>query len=117
MYYYLHSEVAYMAEFVKEHFNRNKEIDSLVNADQLVKHYFRFSHYSKSVGSLEEAVNKVKQYNFELMQDIFEPLYMRCDYDACERRYKSFVKEYKNQAEIIQKLVNKMLKFSILDAK
>lgn len=115
-YCYLHSDVAYMDEFVKEHFNRNEEISSLVNADRLVTYYYRFSHYSKSVGSLEEAVNKVRQDNFELMQDIFEPLYMRCDYDACERRYNSFVKEYKNQAGIIQKLVNKMLKFSILDA-
>lgn len=117
MYRYLHSDVAYMAEFVKEHFDRNEEISSLVNADQLVTYYYRFSHYSKSVGSLEEAVNKVREDNFELMQNIFEPLYMRCDYDACERRYASFVKEYKIQAEIIQKLINKMLKFSLLDAK
>ena len=116
-YRYLHSDVAYMAEFVKEHFDRNKEISSLVNADQLVTYFYRFSHHSKLVGSLEETVNKVRQDSFELMQNIFEPLYMRCDYDTCERRYDSFVKEYKNQAEIIQKLINKMLKFSILDAK
>lgn len=117
MYRYLYSDVAYMAEFVKDHFERNVEISSLVNAEQLVTYYYRFSHYSKSVGSLEDTVNKVRQDNFELMQDIFEPLYMRSDYDTCERRYNSFVKEYKNQAEIIQRLINRMLKFVIMDSK
>lgn len=117
MYRYLNSDVAYMSKFVEEHFGRNEEINSLVTADQLVTYYYRFSHYSKLVASLENDVYKVQKENFELMQDMFEPLYMRCDYDTCESRYNSFVKEYKNQAEIIQKLVNKMLKFSILDSK
>ena len=117
MYSYLHSDVDYMAKFIKKHFCSSKEIGSLVNADQLVTYYYRFSHYSESVGSLEKAVNKVRQDNFELMQYMFEPLYMRCDYDVCERRYAIFEREYKNQAETIQKLINKMLKLSILDAK
>lgn len=117
MYTYLHSDVAYMAEFIKEYFDRNEEISSLVNADQLVTYFYRFSHYSKAVSSLEKEVNKVRQDNFELLQDFFEPLYMKCDYDMCKRRYNSFVKEYKNQADIIQRLINRMLKFSILEAK
>jgi len=117
IYNYLHPDVSYMAEFAKKHFEENNEINSLVNADQLVTFFYRFSHHSKSVASLNENINKVRQDNFELMQYIFEPLYLRCDYDTCERRYKAFVKEYKNQAQIIQKLINKMLKFSISDLK
>ena len=117
IYRYQHSEVAYMAKFVYEHFDRAKEISSLVNADQLVTYFYKFSRYSMMVRLLEKDINKVQQESYELLQYVFEPLYIRCDYDACERRYGSFVREYKMQAEKIQKLINKMLKFNILEAR
>ena len=115
-YRYINKDVAYMAEFVKNHFERNREIAALITADQLVTYFYRFSHYSDSVASLEDVVGDVRQYNYELLQNIFEPIYLHNDFDLCEKRYPDFVKEYKNQAEKIQKIVNKMLKYSIIEA-
>lgn len=114
-YRYLHDDVAYMAEYVKEHFDRNEEISSLVNADRMETYYYRFSRYTESICSLEEKVKKVRDENYELMEYIFEPLYEKHDFDLCNRRYDTFVAEYKHQAEVIQNLINRMLKMSILD--
>lgn len=115
-YNYRNSDVAYMAQFVKKHFELNNEISNLVTADQLVTYFYRFSHYSDSVGLLAPEVKKIAKDNYELMIDTFEPLYINNDYDLCEKRYENFVKEYKNQADKIQIVINKMLKYSIVDS-
>ncbi len=117
MYRYLNSDVERLAEFVKTHFEMNKEIGKLVTADQLVTYFYRFSRYSESVGAMKDSINKVRQESFALLQDYFAPLYLDNDLETCERKYDSFIKEYKNQSEEVQKLVNKMLKYSILEAK
>lgn len=114
-YHYLHEDVAYMAKYIKDHFDRNEEISSLVNADKMETYYYRFSRYSQSVRILGEKVKKTRDDNYKLMEYIFEPLYVNNDYDLCNRRYNTFVEEYKHQVEVAQNLINRMLKLSILD--
>lgn len=111
------AEISEFVYFLKEHFEENDEINTLVTADRLISIYYQFARYVKSVRSLGEIVKKVQKDNFELMQFIFEPLFMRCDYNECMQRFDMFVEEYKKQADIIQKLINKILKLKMLDGK
>lgn len=117
MYRYMDPDVERLAEFVKSHFEDNWEIGKLITADRLVTYYYRFSRYSKSVEDMKDAIDKITCQSYELLSDYFAPLYLDNDMGMCERRYSEFIKEYKNQGEQIQKLVNKMLKYSILQAK
>lgn len=114
-YNYVDSDVKQVAKFLQTRFGENPEISDLVTADQLVTYYYRFSRHSQSVREMSEAVLKVKQENHELLHYYFAPLYLNNDLGACERKYATFINELKFQEEIIQNLINKMIKLNIMD--
>jgi radical SAM superfamily enzyme YgiQ (UPF0313 family) len=116
-YRYLDPSVGRIADFLRTRFVENRELDGLVTADQLVTQYYRFSRYAQPVQELEAAVEKVKRENFELLHDYFAPLYLCNDFAMCERRWDSFLLELKFQGKVVQSLINRMIKLSMLDIK
>ena len=116
-YKFLNPDVQRMAEFIRTHFENDIEMLKMISADQLVTFFYRFSHYSEKVRGMEESIEQVKKDSFELLQDYFEPLFMDNDLELCEKKYAAFLQEYKRQGEVIQKLVNRMLKYTMIETK